>query len=79
MQVKDIELIFVAFDILYIEDSSVINRPLLERHALLRDALAPSPSEGVKVGKSLPQVSDESCCRLSSCRKSFNISRCCCQ
>ena len=32
LRVKDLELVYVAFDVLYDEDRSVIDRPLRERH-----------------------------------------------
>ena len=35
---KDLELVYVAFDVLYDEDRSVIDRPLRERHEILKNA-----------------------------------------
>ncbi|GLI63887.1 hypothetical protein VaNZ11_007004 [Volvox africanus] len=46
----DVEVIFVAFDVLYIDDSSVLDKPLGERHQLLRRALRSCPPEGIPVG-----------------------------
>ncbi len=39
--VKDLELVYVAFDVLYDEDRSVIDRTLRERHEILRNAFKP--------------------------------------
>jgi len=38
LRVKDLELVYVAFDVLYDEDRSVIDRPLRERHEILKNA-----------------------------------------
>ena len=38
LRVKDLELVYVAFDVLYDEDRSVIDRPLRERHEILKNS-----------------------------------------
>ena len=43
---QDVELWYVAFDIIYIDDSPVVNFPLSERQQLLKDAILPAPAEG---------------------------------
>ena len=42
--VRDLELVYVAFDVLYDTDHSVIDRPLRERHAILRRLFRPVPT-----------------------------------
>ncbi|DBA75732.1 TPA: hypothetical protein ACH3X1_010149 [Trebouxia sp. C0004] len=49
--VGDIELVFIAFDILFVNEESVIDRPLLERLDLLKAAIQPPPEEGIPVGR----------------------------
>ena len=41
LRVKDLELVYVAFDVLYDEDRSVIDRPLRERHEILKSVFEP--------------------------------------
>ncbi|DBA86388.1 TPA: hypothetical protein ACH3X2_005613 [Trebouxia sp. C0005] len=53
--VGDIELVFIAFDILFVDEESVINRPLLERLDLLKAAIQPPPEEGIPVGRGTVQ------------------------
>lgn len=43
---RDIEIIYIAFDVLYDEDHSVIDRPLVERHEVLRNMFKPLPALG---------------------------------
>lgn len=45
-QVKDCEIWFMAFDILYRRDRSVMNEPLSKRKQMLSLALKPPPSGG---------------------------------
>ena len=42
--VRDLELVYVAFDVLYDTDHSVIDEPLRERHAILRRLFRPVPT-----------------------------------
>ncbi|GLC37312.1 hypothetical protein PLESTM_000567400 [Pleodorina starrii] len=46
----EVELIYVAFDVLFIDGGSVLDKPLGERHQLLRRALRSCPPEGLPVG-----------------------------
>ena len=43
--VKDLELVYVAFDVLYDTDHSVIDRPLRERHRILRRMFKDIPED----------------------------------
>lgn len=43
--VRDLELVYVAFDVLYDTDHSVIDRPLRERHAILKRLFRPVPTQ----------------------------------
>ena len=43
-------MVYVAFDILYLDTGSVINRTLTERQELLRQTLAPQQGEAITVG-----------------------------
>ena len=49
-QFGDLEILYVVFDILYLDTGSVINRTLTERQELLRQALAPQQMEPFTVG-----------------------------
>ncbi len=44
---SQLEVWYMAFDILYDGDHSVIDRPLRERHLLLADAVRAAPQEGI--------------------------------
>ena len=50
LQFGDLEILYVVFDILYLDTGSVINRTLTERQELLRQALAPQQTEAVTIG-----------------------------
>ena len=54
LQFGDLEILYVVFDILYLDTGSVINRTLTERQELLRQALAPQQTEAITVGAFLP-------------------------
>ncbi|KAK9809528.1 hypothetical protein WJX73_008973 [Symbiochloris irregularis] len=45
-----LEIVYVAFDILYINQLSVINLTLRERHSLLSEAIKPAPDDGIPIG-----------------------------
>ncbi len=49
-QFGDLEIVFVVFDILYLDSGSVINRTLTERHELLRHVLGPQQTTAIPVG-----------------------------
>ena len=49
-QFGDLEILYVVFDILYLDTGSVINRTLTERQELLRQTLAPQQMEPFTVG-----------------------------
>jgi ATP-dependent DNA ligase len=49
-QFGDLEVVYVVFDILYLDTGSVINRTLTERQELLRQTLAPQQEEAITVG-----------------------------
>ncbi|KAK9803302.1 hypothetical protein WJX72_010348 [[Myrmecia] bisecta] len=49
--INDLEIVYVAFDVLYYENQSVINRTLLERRDILKSILRAAPSEGIPCGK----------------------------
>ncbi|KAK9791616.1 hypothetical protein WJX73_000051 [Symbiochloris irregularis] len=46
----NLEIVYVAFDILYINQQSVINLTLRERHSLLSEAIKPAPDDGIPMG-----------------------------
>jgi len=56
-QFGDLEILYVVFDILYLDTGSVINRTLTERQELLRRALAPQQMEPFTVGALLSVLS----------------------
>ena len=43
-ELSQLQVWYMAFDILYIDDHSVIDRPLRERHEILRSAVTPPPN-----------------------------------
>ena len=49
-QFGDLEILYVVFDILYLDTGSVINRTLTERQELLRQTLAPQQTETFTIG-----------------------------
>ncbi|KAK9834174.1 hypothetical protein WJX81_005346 [Elliptochloris bilobata] len=49
-RVRDLEVVYVAFDVLYCDGQSVINRPLVERHQLLNRLVSAAPAEGYPLG-----------------------------
>ena len=47
-------MVYVCWDVLYVGDTSVVARPLSERHALLRAAIRDAPDAGVPIGEHAP-------------------------
>ncbi|PNH08890.1 DNA ligase 4 [Tetrabaena socialis] len=43
---RDLEVVYVAFDILFLNDTSVVHLPLRERHRLLQGVFRPAGGEG---------------------------------
>jgi len=50
---RGLSLVYVAFDVLAVDNESLLRRPLEERRAQLRSLLAPPPS-GVMMSEALP-------------------------
>lgn len=44
-------MVYVCWDVLYVGDTSVISRPLTERHALLRNTVSDAPAAGIPIGE----------------------------
>mmetsp|Transcript_20380 Transcript_20380/g.61402 ORF Transcript_20380/g.61402 Transcript_20380/m.61402 type:complete len:1176 (-) Transcript_20380:177-3704(-) len=49
-KIRDLEVVYVAFDCLYQQDGPIIDRPLTERYAELKKVVRPAPPGGFKVG-----------------------------
>lgn len=63
-ELEDLELVFVAFDVLYIRNGSVTKMTLSERHRILRSVVKDAPLEGIPImgplkGRLVPLIPDQ--------------------
>lgn len=52
VQVSELEVVYVCWDVLFAGDTSVTARPLAERQAVLRRLVRAAPEAGVPIGES---------------------------
>ena len=50
---EELELVYIVFDVLFVDDRSVLSLPLSERHKILRSIIKDAPLNGIPMGNGL--------------------------
>ena len=50
---EELELVYIVFDVLFVDNRSVLSLPLSERHKILRSVIKDAPLNGIPMGNGL--------------------------